>query len=134
MKRITKFLTVSALVTASCLMIAAAKSDSVMTRLTDGTYVVNTTSLGRNVKGFAGPTPLKVYIKNDRVVKVEALPNRETPHIFSKVESSLLNRWNGKKAKKAEQMKPDAVSGATYSSSAVKENVRLALNYYNTHK
>lgn len=56
---------------------AAVQQDRVMYRQADGTYVVNTTTLCQNVKGFKGATPLEVFIKNNKVVKVEALPNHE---------------------------------------------------------
>jgi electron transport complex protein RnfG len=36
--------------------------------------------------------------------------------------------------KQAATAKVDAISGATYSSNAVKENVRLGVNYYQKHK
>ena len=58
---------------------AAVQQDRVMYRQADGTYVVNTTTLCQNVKGFKGATPLEVFIKNNKVVKVEALPNHEGP-------------------------------------------------------
>lgn len=135
MKQLTRLLLVFVVAMTACVsLMAVTGGDSVMMREADGTYVVNTSTLGRNVRGYAGATPLKVYIRKDRVVKVEALSNKETPRIFAKVESGLLHRWNGKKVSKAAAMKVDAVSGATYSSNAVAENVRLALQYYNTHK
>lgn len=39
---------------------AAVQQDRVMYRQADGTYVVNTTTLCQNVKGFKGATPLEV--------------------------------------------------------------------------
>ena len=70
--------------------LAAGKGDNVMTKLKDGTYVVNTTTLAPNVRGYLGATPLEVYIKKNKVVKVVALPNKETPKIFAKVKSAML--------------------------------------------
>ena len=49
---------------------AAVQQDKVMYKQADGTYVVNTTSLCPNVKGFKGATPVEVYIKNNKVIKV----------------------------------------------------------------
>ena len=40
-----------------------------MTKLKDGTYVVNTTTLASNVRGYLGATPLEVYIKKNKAVK-----------------------------------------------------------------
>ncbi len=101
-----------------------------MSRKSDGTYVVNTTKIAKSVKGFAGQTPLKIYIKSGKVVKVEALPNNETAGIFSKVTRDLLNKWNGMKVEKAAENDIDGVSGATYSSKAVKQNVKIGAKYY----
>lgn len=106
----------------------------VMTHQSDGTYVVNTTTLAHDVKGFKGATPLRVYIKGDKVVKVEALPNQESPNFFAKVKQSLLGKWNGMKVSKAAKANVDGATGATYSSKAVKENVKRGVKYYLNNK
>ncbi len=106
----------------------------VMTHQSDGTYVVNTTQLAQDVKGFKGATPVRVYIKGDKVVKVEALANQETPGFFAKVKQNLLNKWNGMKASKAAKANVDGATGATFSSKAVKENVKRGVKYYLSHK
>lgn len=125
---------VGAAVVAATAMTSAGKADEVMTRTADGTYVVNTTTLAGAVKGYAGATPLKIYIKNDKVVKVEALPNQETKGVFARVKHSFLGKWDGSTVKAAAKMNVDAVSGATYSSNAVKENVKRGLAYYKKHR
>ena len=114
---------------------AAIQQEQVMYKQADGTYVVNTTSLTPNVKGFKGATPLEVYIKNNKVVKVEALPNRESPKFFDRVKQVLLPKFNGMKvAKAAKAQTVDGATGATYSSRAVKENVAAAVAYYKKNK
>lgn len=114
---------------------AAIQQGQVMYKQADGTYVVNTTSLTPNVKGFKGATPLEVYIKNNKVVKVEALPNRESPKFFDRVKQVLLPKFNGMKvAKAAKAQEVDGATGATYSSRAVKENVAAAVAYYKKNK
>lgn len=115
-------------------MTSGGSADDVMTRSADGTYVVNTTTLAPTVKGYAGATPLKIHIKNDRVVKIEALPNRESHNVFLRAEKGLFGKWTGKQVGKASKQKVDAVSGATYSSNAIKENVKRGLAYYRKHK
>jgi len=116
----------------------AAKSNhtnsEVMKKETDGTYVVNTTTLAKDVRGFRGNTPLCIYIKAGKVVKVEALANQETPNFFNKVKQGLLNKWNGMNTAKASTANVDGVTGATFSSKAVKENVKRGLKYYMEHK
>lgn len=117
----------------SVVFICATTGDKVMTK-ENGVYVVNTTTLSQEVIGYNGTTPLKIYIKNDKIQKIEALPNDETPRFFDMVKAELLNKWNGMSVKQAATAKMDAVTGATYSSNAVKENVRLGVNYYQKHK
>ena len=107
--------------------------DDTMTK-EDGVYVINTTEIGKDIEGYQATTPLKVYIKKDKVEKIEFLKSQETPKYYVKVKKALLNKWDGKKVKDAKALKVDAVTGATFSSDAVIENVRLALDYYQNHK
>ena len=98
--------------------------------LADGTRVINTISLAKDIIGFGGHTPIKMYIKSDVIEKVEALPNAETPSFFEVVEKSgLLSRWNGMTLSEAATSSVDGVSGATYSSNAIIGNVRSAAAY-----
>lgn len=123
----------AALLFAAIIMMSAMPADQVITK-EDGMDVVNTTTLGKNVTGYIGTTPLKIYIKRNKVVKIAALRNQETPKYFAKVKKGLLTKWNGKKVKEASKMKVDAVTGATYSSKAFIKNVQLGLDYYQHHK
>ena len=107
--------------------------DDTMTKEND-VYVINTTEIGKDIEGYQATTPLKVYIKKDKVEKIEFLKSQETPKYYVKVKKALLNKWDGKKVKDAKTQNVDAVTGATYSSEAVIENVRLALDYYQNHK
>lgn len=108
-------------------------ADETMTK-EDGAFVINTTEIGKNVEGYQGTTPLKVYIKNNKVEKIEFLKSTETPKYYAKVKKALQDKWNGLKVKDAKAQQVDAVTGATFSSEAVIENVRLALDYYQNHK
>ena len=100
----------------------------------NGTYIVNTTTLGKDIEGYNGPTPLKVYIKKNKVEKIEFLKSMESPKYYAKVKKELIEKWNGLKVKDAKTHQVDAVTGATYSSEAVIKNVQLALDYYQSHK
>jgi len=104
--------------------------DGVMTKMADGTYVVNTTSLANDVKGYKSATPLNIHIKNNKVVKIEALSNRETPKYFAIVKSQVMPKWEGKTVAKARKLKVDTKTGATISGNAVVENVHRGLDYY----
>lgn len=119
-----------ATVIATSLAFMPANSNNVMRR--EGkTYIVNTTTLCKQ-RGFRGPTPLEVYIKGNKVTKVVPLKNQETPQYFSKVVKGLLPKIAGKNTSKASTV--DGVTGATYSSRAVKANVAAAVKYYQSHK
>ena len=98
------------------------------------TYVVNTTKLGKDVEGYAGPTPLKIYITKNKVEKIEFLKSQETPKYYAKVKKALAEVWNGLKVKDAQTKQVDAVTGATFSSEAVIRNVQLGLEYYQKNK
>ena len=108
-------------------------NDDTMTK-EDGVYIVNTTTLGKNVEGYNGPTPLKVYIKKNKVERIEFLKTQETPKYYAKVKKALMDKWSGLKVKDAQKQQVDAVTGATFSSEAVIKNVQLALDYYQQHK
>ncbi|MCR4680231.1 MAG: FMN-binding protein [Bacteroidales bacterium] len=97
-------------------------------RFSGDTMIVNTKELGKNIQGYAGAVPLDVYILNGKVAKVVALPNSETPGFFANA-AALLGSWVGLTPKQALDKKVDAISGATYSSEAIIENVRVALEY-----
>ena len=137
MKKILSFMLLGMITMATVSMqqaFAGKAQDSAMTKMADGTYVVNTTSLASDVKGYRGTTPLKIHIKGDKVVKIEAIRNQETPKYFARIKREVLGKWDGKKVAKAAKMKVDGVTGATLSSDAVKENVKRGLKYYQDHK
>ena len=94
----------------------------------ENSFVINTESLGKEILGYAGPTPVEITVKNGKIEKIEALPNVESPGFFQRVkESSIFTALIGKSIKEASEVKLDAVSGATFSSKAVIENIRLGL-------
>ena len=116
------------------MLISCTSSDGIMTKK-KGVYTVDTTTLSQEVKGYNGPTPLLITIDKDKIVKIEALENSETPGFFQRMkDGGMLERWNGKTVDEALSAQVDAVAGATYSSNAVIENVRLGLTYYKEHK
>lgn len=90
--------------------------------------VINTSALSVGTIGYKGPVPVAVTLSGGKVMKVEAMPNNETPGFFKKVtDSGLLESWNGKTPREALKLHVDAVSGATYSSKALIANVTAAL-------
>jgi Na+-translocating ferredoxin:NAD+ oxidoreductase RnfG subunit len=98
------------------------KNDKVM-----GALVVST-PFAAGIKGFAGPTPLLIAVGKDMHVKsVNMLPNAETPNFQQHVvETGLLKTWNGLTLKQAASKDVDAVTGATFTSTAVIRTMRNA--------
>ena len=94
-------------------------------------YTINTETIW-NAKGYHGTTPVKVTIKKDKIVNVEALPNRETPRFFENVKKYMLPKFRDVKFK--DYATVDCVSGATISSKCVRENLKAAYEYYSEHK
>lgn len=92
------------------------------------TLVVNTTELAADVTGFNGPTPVEISICKGVITDIKVLPNQETPRFLERVlESGLLKSLIGKTPEEARKAKLDAVTGATYTSLALIENVRRGL-------
>ena len=111
-----------------------AQADNVMTKTQDGTYIVNTTTLAKDVEGYAGATPLEVHIKKNVIVKVVPLKNQDGPKYNAKVKKEMLTKYEGMNVKKGTVQDVDAVTGATFTSKAMQENIRRAVDYYKKHK
>ena len=127
MKTIITLLLMAAFITAD--------AQEVMRKEKDGTYVVNTTTLAKDVEGYAGPTPVEVYIKKNKIVKVVPLKTMDGPKYVAKVKKGMLPKYEGMKIEKKKPLpQVDGVTGATFTSDAVKENINRAIEYYQKHK
>ncbi len=95
----------------------------------DGALVVNSASLAPKVSGYGGSVPVEVTVRDGRVEGVRpVLPNDESPLFFGTLEEAgLWKAWNGLSVTVAATSHVDAVTGATYSSTAAIANVRAAL-------
>ena len=114
---------------------AASPSDAKpLVKQADGTVVINTTTLAEDVKGYRSTTPLEIYIKSGKIVKVEPLKNQETPKYFVPMKKELLPKFEGLKVNKVATTQIDAVTGGTLSSKAVIENVKRGVDYYQKNK
>ena len=98
----------------------------------DGTIVVNTTSLCKDVDGYAGPVPIELRIKDGKIVELKALANDETPEFFEEAQV-IIASWKDKTIAEGMQLQVDAVSGATFSSNAIMANIRAGLSYVSAH-
>lgn len=91
--------------------------------------IISTAPYAPDVKGFAGPTPLYIYVSNEGKVKqIVAADNADTPNFFNGAFTSLAPQWRDKSLEQAAALKVDAVSGATFSSNAIIANVQRALS------
>lgn len=106
--------------------------DATIDEAPDGEVIIHTAELPGLIDGYAGAVPLDIIIKDGRISEVKPLPNSETPSFFNRA-SAILSSWNGKTPEEALEMKVDAVSGATFSSDAIINNVNVGLaNYVGT--
>lgn len=95
-----------------------------------GALVINTTEIGKKIIGYTGPTPVEIKVVDGKIAKITALPNNETPEFFGAVRNSnLLESLDGMTLREAAGAKLDAVSGATYTSNAVIQNIKAGINY-----
>lgn len=80
-------------------------------------------------EGFDGFINTAVIIKDNKVIGVAVGKNSETPRWMKKVRSAgFLKSWNGKSVDEAKKLKVDAVTGATWSSNAIKSEVKAILS------
>ena len=117
------------IVLAAVALMSAGQQDSPMTK-ENGVVIVNTTTIAKDVEGYNGAVPVKIYIKKNKIVKIEVLKNQETPKYLAQVKKAMLNAWDGLTVKAAKAKKVDAVTGATFTSEALIENVNKGLDYY----
>lgn len=119
------------------LLSLTAVADDIMTKNSDGTYVINTEELCK-ARGYKGMTPLEISIKGNKITAIKPARNRETPKYFNIVKTKILPQFIGKKVSKAATMAKDAdvdgMTGATISSKAVLQNIKAAMDYYKENK
>lgn len=90
--------------------------------------VVSSAPYAPEVKGFAGPTPLFIYLDaGGHVAGLAACDNADTPDFFQRAFGHLHDQWNGLSAEQASQLQVDGVSGATFSSKAIVANVQQSM-------
>lgn len=94
-----------------------------------GDTVIHTADAPGVIDGYAGPVPLDIYISDGKITEVRPLPNAETPSFFKRA-AEVLPLWVGKTPQEALTLRVDGVSGATYSSIAIINNVHAGLATY----
>lgn len=114
-------------------VVSVAQGSDTLSVQPDGTFVVNTRVLAKDVQGYGGPVPLKIHIgKDGKLTAIEAEPNAESPSFFDRAKE-LFSRWQDKTIDEAMAEDVDAVSGATFSSKAIIRNVQRGLAYAKQH-
>ena len=85
-----------------------------------------------DIKGYNGNIPLVILLSPDgKVQKIHLLENTETPSFLNRVvEKGFLENWTGLSVDEAKAKQVDAVTGATYSSSAISKSVKVRLENY----
>jgi len=89
--------------------------------------VIYTGEIAKKVIGYEGPTPLNIYIENGKIERIEALDNQETPQYFQKAAKKVFEQYQGLTIEQAKALKPDAATGATYTSEALIKNIQMGL-------
>lgn len=97
---------------------------------------VNTSPFSDNIFGYNGTTPLTIYIDgNDKIIEVEVCPNKESRGFMDKVlKSGYTKSWNGLTINEALNYQVDAVSGCTYTSTAISQSLQIRLQELTSQK
>lgn len=113
---------------------AAEVSSDTLSILPDGSIIISTNALAKDVQGYGGTTPLSIYVsKTGTIDSIVPQPNAETPNFFDRA-MSILSLWQGKTIDEAMTTEVDAVSGATFSSKALIANVERGLAVAKQHQ
>ncbi|HAP50400.1 MAG TPA: FMN-binding protein [Porphyromonadaceae bacterium] len=94
--------------------------------------VIYTGDIASKVIGYNGTTPLNIHIQNGKIVKIEALNNREDPHYLKRACDKVFGQYEGKTVEQARKLKADCATGATYTSEALIKNIQLGLDQVKT--
>lgn len=104
-------------------------------KINDTLYLLSSEPYNEGITGFNGNTPLLIKIvrkdlKTRRIQQVIGRANNETPGFWRRVvRQGLLDQWNNLSLNEALAKEVDVVSGATYSSKAIIENLHATLQY-----
>lgn len=97
---------------------------------------VNTSPFSDDIFGYNSITPLTIYIdENDKIIEVEVCPNKESRGYMNKVlKSGYLKSWDGLDIVEALNHQIDAVSGCTYTSTAISQSLQIRLQELTSQK
>ena len=89
--------------------------------------VIFTGEIAKKVIGYQGTTPLNITVKNGKIEKIEALPNREDPQYMKRAASKVFSQYEGLTVQEATKLNPTVATGATYTSEALIKNIQMGL-------
>jgi len=92
------------------------------------TQVIYTGDIARKVIGYNGPIPLNITVKNGVIENIEVLENQESPGYLKRATAKVLPQYIGKTVAQAKKLDADVASGATYSSNAIIQNIKMGLD------
>lgn len=58
--------------------------------------VIYTGELAKHVKGYSGPTPLKITVEEGRITKIEAETSKESPRYYRMAQKKVFPQYIGK--------------------------------------
>lgn len=98
--------------------------------------VMNTSPYSDEIYGYNSVTPLNIYLDScDKIVEVEMCENRESRGFVNKViNSGFLDSWDGLTAEEAAKHHVDAVSGSTFSSTAMAQSLQTRMSLLSQQK
>lgn len=98
--------------------------------LADGTVVISTRDMTKDLVGYGGPIPLAIHMRDGRIVEIKTMRNAETPSFLRRVQkSNVYKKWIGLNADEALSTQVDALSGATMTSNVIIASVKRAMQY-----
>lgn len=103
-------------------------ADSVVTYRPDGSVIINTTTIASDIIGYGGPIPMEITLAGGKVADIKVLRCAETPSFLNSV-LPILDKWKGLTPSEVMKAEVDAVSGATYTSTAIIAVVGRAMEY-----
>lgn len=104
------------------------KQDNSIWKNKEDVTLVYSGSHGQSITGYAGQTPVYIFIKDDRIVEVVPDKNGETPSFFEEViDGGVLDAWKGVHIDSVGYTSVDAVSGATMSSNSLTRTVKATI-------
>lgn len=108
---------------------------AIETVLNDGTQIINSTEIARDISGYGGSIPLVVTFKNGILTDIEIGKNSETEEFLNTViGSGIIEQWKGLTPTEILEHKVDAVSGATMTHNAIVGNMMRVAAYVSQRK